>query len=190
MNQWYNVLLLILCTSFPLLSRHKYQVSSLSIEPQWIDLDPQHTQQFNSKLILVAKIIFKKRSNERITLNQLTLQWNGEPLEVMQASLFKKITKHAFIPLDEALVADGAWNKTEQKLTFFFNEQEHIQPTTVFYLVFTVDDNLEEFLKRGTFSIVNTALPKQFSFSGSKRKFTIAKLRTYKSIPKNTWIIG
>lgn len=135
------------------------------LEPTWQDLErnAQKSKDFGGKLILVGTITFKKKESvEPVYLNHLELIWQGETIDNLISSLYKKNLdpdKKDFIPIEDYLVCDGIWNKKKQTLILNFDHKHTLGPINTFYLVLTVPDNLERSLQNGSFCIEKQCLP-------------------------------
>jgi len=138
---------------------------TITMQSTWKDLeqDPQQSKKFGGKWILAGTITFKKKAKDTIHLNRLYLQWEGpRKIENLVASLYTSESEAEFLPIQENLVCDGIWNKCRQTLIFNFDEAESLGWRNNFYLVLTVQDQLEPLLKMGKFSLVSTMLPEPF----------------------------
>jgi hypothetical protein len=151
----------------------------LSVTSQWVDLDPQRTQQFGEKWILAGELVFHKRTNELISIKEIDLAWIGESIKYLNASLFRKNSNNMLVPIDEALICDGKWNTQKQSLTLKFNEKEYLQPTTTFCLVLTVTNDNEASLKTGYFDIIPDNLPYQIKKSLNKKEVRISLAKAH-----------
>lgn len=159
----------------------------ITIKAKWCDLDGNCTKSadFGGKWILVGSITFKKRSKDPIYIENITLHWNGEPIDNLVGSLYKKNLDKDFLPIEENLMCDSIWNKTKQQLILNFDERENLGPTTIFYLVLTVPETLEPLLKNGSFCIEETCLPKAFKHCAHHEKLSLAINDKTKNIPVN-----
>jgi hypothetical protein len=146
------------------------------VKSKWRNLDNNNEKivDFGGKWVLVGSITFKKRVKEPIAIDTITLRWNGEPITNLIASLYKKNFSKNFIPIEENLVCDGLWNKTKQSIIFNFDEKETLAPTTTFYVVLTIPDDLEDILKKGTLCIEEQCLPKPFKEHASSASLSLA----------------
>jgi hypothetical protein len=150
---------------------------NIILKSKWCDLDGNCTkvQEFGGKWVLVGSITFKKRCKDPICIETISLHWNGEPLDNLLASLYKKnLEKDAFLPIEENLICDGIWNKNKQTLILNFDEKENLAPTTIFYLVLTVPESIEPILKNGFFSLEEHYLPKPFKQCAQTEKLSLA----------------
>ncbi|HSC24746.1 MAG TPA: hypothetical protein VLB80_00815 [Candidatus Babeliales bacterium] len=161
-HMYYVLLVMVSSISFLIFCTEKFNVI---LKPKWYDLDQNCTKvdEFGGKWILAGSITFKKRCKNSICIETICLQWNGECLDNLIASLYKKnLDKDVFLPIEENLICDGTWNKDKQTLVLNFNEKENLAPTTVFYLVLTVPQSIETLLKKGSFFLEEQSLPKPF----------------------------
>lgn len=150
---------------------------NIILKSKWCDLDGNCTKvnDFGGKWVLVGSITFKKRCKDPICIETISLHWNGEQLDNLIASLYKKnLEKDHFLPIEENLVCDGTWNKTKQTLLLNFDEKENLAPTTIFYLVLTVPESIEPILKNGFFSLEEHYLPKPFKQCAQTEKLSLA----------------
>lgn len=134
----------------------------ISIESVWENLEtPQETSLFGSQWVLAAIITFKRNPSVKDipNLTKLTFSWHGPYINKLTASLYKKDQNQTFIPVEEALICDGKWNKNTQELYFKFDEEQKIDPMTRFYIVITIPDHLIESLQDGSFALVTDTLP-------------------------------
>ncbi len=95
-------------------------------------------------------------------LDTISLTWNGDYIDTLSASLYKKNLSRNFLPIEDNLICDGIWNKKKQTLMFNFDEKETLNPTTTFYIVLTIPQSIENILLNGTFSLDENFLPKPF----------------------------
>jgi hypothetical protein len=155
--------LALITTSLLIASTHSDDFQ-LIIEPTWHNLQPDSakTELFGGKWILAGSITFKKKAKEAVNLNKLFLRWNGDHLDDLVASLYRKPPDKEFIPTQEHLVCDGTWNKVRQTLQLTFDQNHHLGLYNTFYLVLTVPESLETLVKQGTFEIVHHLLPEPF----------------------------
>jgi hypothetical protein len=148
----------------------------LILEPRWDLLDrtpDQHKQE--EKLILIAKITFKKKIAEQVTLQTISFHWHGEPIENLSGSLYKKESSKEFIPIEKNVICDSQWNKDHQVLLFNFPKAEKLNIHSEFCLVLTIPITaLEIILKAGHFSIEEKCLPDIMQQSSKNDTLTIA----------------
>lgn len=158
-----TMLLSALCNllSFTMLSTEHFDII---LKSKWRNLDHNSysTITFGGKWILVGSITFKKKSKEPLFIDTLHLAWKGTHIDHLVASLYKKNLSRTFLPIEDNLICDGIWNKTKQTLMFNFDEKETLNPTTIFYLVLTIPEDLELILKNGSFLLEEQCLPKPF----------------------------
>lgn len=134
------------------------------IKSMWQDLEPDDKacEQFGSKWILVGTITFKKKSKEPVELNQLLLQWKGDKLDNLTGSLYIKNNNEEFMPIEDHLICDSAWNKKNQTLLLKFDSQQTLGFINTFYLVLTIPLHTESSIKKGYFNLDHQCLPDQF----------------------------
>lgn len=102
----------------------------------------------NEKLALIELITL--RNKQPLRLKNLKLKWNGEPIDNIFASLYKKKeSKDQLIPIEENLICDGVWNPKAQQLIFKINKK--IISLNKFYLVLRFPNAIEDKLKKGSF---------------------------------------
>jgi len=155
----------------------KAEEFNIILKSKWCDLDGNCAKatEFGGKWILVGSITFKKRCKDPICIETINLHWNGEPLNNLIASLYRKnLDKDNFLPIEENLVCDGIWNKNKQTLVLNFDERENLAPTTIFYLVLTVPESIEPILRKGSFSLEEQCLPKAFKQCVQTEKLSLA----------------
>lgn len=162
--------------SIPLVANVHYEEFKIILEPRWenIEHNQQKNEQFGGKWILAGSITFKKNSNELVNLSTLELHWDEEKkLDNLIASLYKKNLDKEFMAIEDNLICDGQWNKTEQTLLFSFNKKQNLGITNIFYLVLTVPNHLENILKKGRFSLKKNKLPEQFNLSSKDQTLSL-----------------
>lgn len=125
---------------------------SLSATVTWKDftLSPSVDQFCPKRWVWTGMITLK--SKEPVNLQELHLQWRGEKIEKLQASLYqKKDTDRHLIPIQENLVCDGRWNAKKQNLTFFLDKK--IIATNKYYLFLSFSEKDAPRVKHGAFVI-------------------------------------
>lgn len=158
---------LFVCFIFGIVPQNKashHEDFKVILEAQWQNLEDNNKKvlEFGGKWILAGKIIFKKKAKDTVHLNKIYLHWQGESIDNLIASLYRKEENEKFLPIQENLICDGCWNKTQQTLMLNFDKKHSLGLNNVFYLVLTVPDNLENTLKNGSFDLVPTYLPEPF----------------------------
>lgn len=157
------LLYIILATSALEAHAIQYENDELKvfIEPKWKDLEQNNSKssQFGGKWILVGSITFKKKTKDPLHMTKLNLHWNGTPLENLIGSLYDKSLDKEFMPIEDALLCDGCWNRATQTLILKFNKRKPLNAVNVFYIVLTVPDHLEQTLKHGSFDILPSSIP-------------------------------
>jgi hypothetical protein len=137
---------------------------AILIEPTWRMLDPDdsYVQTVGGQWVLVGSFTFKKRSQETVHLNKLILQWHGPTITKLVGELYSKRSDRDFLPIEEYLVSDGMWCKTNQELVLDFRYSLTLGPISEFFLVLTLPKEVQELVKQGTFDLSLRALPIQF----------------------------
>jgi len=183
MKYIYPVISFLLIT--PLVSRSTINAFSVILESKWENLESntKKTEEFGGKWVLVGSITFKKNSKEPVNLNKIYLKWDGESIENLVGSLYKKKPNKDFIPIQDYLVCDSAWNKTKQTLILKFDEKQTLGPITTFYLVLTIPEKIEKKVKQGSFIIEKECLPDQFKGYAKQHNLSLALHSHEKSIP-------
>ncbi len=148
----------------------------LIIEPKWQNLEMDSTQsdKFGGKWLLVGSITFRKKAKESVNLTQLELRWNGQEINDLLGSLYRKDPDKDFLPIEDNLVCDGTWNKTRQLLKLTFDEKETLGLVNIFYLVLTIPETMEPLVKKGSFEIVQRSLPEPFRLATLSHKLSLS----------------
>jgi hypothetical protein len=170
-----RILLACFAFSYQLICALSSENFKVRLEPTWQNLENDtHTKDvFGGKWILVGSITFKKRAKISVALNQIHLQWYGEPLDNLMGSLYKHTHDKAFIPIEDNLICDSVWNKTKQMLILNFDEKQTLSAVNVFYLVLTIPEKMEPVLKQGYFSIEHSSLPEPFKEYATKNSLSL-----------------
>jgi hypothetical protein len=149
------------------------------LEPYWKDLEQEEKKEldFGGKWILAGSITFKKKAKDTVYLNHIYLHWRGKKIDHLMGSLYRKESDRKFLPIQENLVCDGLWNKSQQTLMLNFERKHNLGPINTFYLVLTVPQNLEPVLKRGSFNLMAANLPEQFKVCANKQSLTMASAK-------------
>jgi len=149
---------------------------SVVLEPKWENLEPnaKKTKEFGGKWMLVGSITFKKNSKEPVNLSKIYLNWQGKTIKNLVGSLYKKKSDKNFMPIQDYLICDSAWNQTKQTLILKFDEKQILGPTTIFYLVLTIPENIEKVVKKGSFVIEKEYLPEQFKVYALQHNLPLA----------------
>jgi hypothetical protein len=137
---------------------------NIIVQAQWQDLEnnEQRVKDFGGKWILAGSITFKKKAKDTVHLSKLYLQWQGSKIENLVASLYRKTDETKFLPIQENLICDGLWNKSDQTLILNFERKETLGPVNTYYLVLTVPETLEPTIKQGSFDVLVACLPAPF----------------------------
>lgn len=165
MNYGRVILCIFSCLPMQILLADSSDPYKIIIEPLWEDLDKNSTTKihgFDSKWILIGSITFEKKPKEPVTMHRLHLKWQGQHLENLTASLYRKLPDKDFYPLESNLVCDGVWCEGKQTVILTFNEEKTLGPRTIFYFVVTVPHALEPILKKGSFALLSHTLPESF----------------------------
>lgn len=149
---------------------------SVILEPKWENLESntKKTEEFGGKWVLVGSITFKKNSKESVNLNNIYLRWQGENIENLVGSLYKKKSDKNFIPIQDYLICDSVWNKAKQTLILKFDEKQTLGPSTTFYLVLTIPEKIEKKVQNGSFIIEKEHLPDQFKGYAQQHSLSLA----------------
>lgn len=149
---------------------------SVVLESKWENLESstKKTKEFGGKWVLVGSITFKKNSKESVNLNEIYLNWQGETIENLVGSLYKKKSDKDFIPIQDYLICDSAWNKTKQTLILKFDEKQTLGPSTTFYLVLTIPEEIEKTVRKGSFVVEKEYLPEQFKVYARQHNLSLA----------------
>ncbi len=127
-------------------------IFSLSASTTWKDftLDPSPCHFQPKRWVWTGMITLK--STQPVNLQELQLQWLGDKIAKLQASLYqKKETEHQLIPIQENLVCDGQWDAEKQHLTFFLDKK--IVAVNKYYLVLNFAEKDALTIKQGSFVI-------------------------------------
>ncbi len=163
--------LMILCLLITSLLQAYCPECTLTIKPQWKHLS---SPDIHSDTILVADILFKKKSNESVKLETLTLQWHGATIDHICGSLYYHNPKRVFKAIEENVVCDSMWHNKKQQLTLPLKEKKGLAVSDTFSLVLTIPKTLLPLLTGGFFTIVNETLPTPFQKSTDNQKLFIA----------------
>lgn len=149
---------------------------TIMIEPTWRTLDPHdsYTEKLGGHWILVGHFTFKKKSEETVHLDKLSLQWHGPVIEKLVGELYSKRQDHEFVPLEEYLVCDGVWCKVKQELLLEFQSSLVLGPVNEFCLVLTLPKHLHEVIRQGTFNLSLHTLPQQFREAVGNRSLSLS----------------
>lgn len=154
------LLLSLMCCTLSSANDDNFQVI---ITPSWQCLDnDQRACAFGGNWVLVGSITFKKKIKNDVALDRLYLHWKGPWLENVIGSLYTKANNKKFLPIEENLVCDSTWHKSEQLLKLSFDEEHRLGAINTYYLVLTVPENQKRILHDGQFDIVTYHLPEVF----------------------------
>jgi hypothetical protein len=173
MNYALSTIIPIFCIVTLLSASETFQ---LILEPRWDALDHATDQtKREEKLILIAKITFKKKIAEQVTLQTIAFHWHGHEIDTLSGSLYKKESNKEFIPIEKNVICDSQWNKAQQILLFNFPKPEKLNIHSEFCLVLTIPTAaVELILKAGHFSIEEKCLPDIMQQSSKTDTLTIA----------------
>lgn len=166
------ILVIIIFLSIPL---HALE-NDIILKSKWKELcnNDDKCINFGGKWIVVGSITFKRKTKEPIYLDEINLVWQGEKIDNLTASLYRKNCNKCFLAIEDNLICDGIWNEKKQTLIFDFDDEQKLGPTTVFYLVLTVPQKTELILKKGHFCLDNNCLPKPFKQQIQQEKLILA----------------
>jgi len=176
MKRYVQCVLSIIFSTLPT-QNCKAENFNIILKSKWCNLDENCSKatDFGGKWILVGSIKFIRRCKDPVCIETINLHWNGQTIDNLVASLYKKnLDKETFLPIEENLICDGIWNKNKQTLVFNFDEKENLGPTTIFYLVLTVPESIEPILKKGSFCLEEQCLPKPFKQCAQNEKLSLA----------------
>lgn len=125
---------------------------SLSSTTTWQEFtfSPSITALNEKKFAWIGLLTLK--SIEPLKLKELHLQWVGDKINNLHASLYnKKDTINELIPIEENLICDGTWNETNQELIFFLNKK--VVAVNKYYLVLNFPSDDASKLKHGYFVV-------------------------------------
>jgi hypothetical protein len=95
------------------------------------------------------------KSKIPLKLKTLNLQWYGNKINELQASLYQKKEKDSvLIPIQKNLICDGIWNTKKQELSF--NVDQKVVSINNYYLVLSFSKQEEAALKSGKFTLQDT----------------------------------
>ena len=171
---------LLILSSVIIINTYTSPDYAFDIQPHWQNLekDSKNSTLFGSSWIWAGTITFKKRPKEKIFLSTLALQWKGPFIKNLIGTLFRKEPNKPFLPLENNLVSDGAWNVQKQTLTFRFKRQEALHATDIFCLVLTIPHNLETTIREGSFTIEQATLPMAFRKTATGKKISLSYNQT------------
>jgi hypothetical protein len=113
-----------------------------------------------------ATLTFRKKTSEPADLTSVVLQWKGphisQQLGLSGALFHKKNPREELIATHDNQVATSAWNEKKQQLIFHFKKSHSLSGTTKFFVVLTVNQELDSLLQNGSFSLLPASLPDAF----------------------------
>ncbi len=126
---------------------------TLSSTDTWKEFEPKQKKDVGltqKKWVWTNSIVLK--SKDALKLKMLILQWVGEKIDHLSASLYYKRDKEeCVLPIEKNLVCDGCWNKKKQQIVFHVNEK--IVAVNTYSLVLSFAHTIEDIIKSGTFVI-------------------------------------
>lgn len=156
MNSCVRIIIFLLMTSSAYSTPHEHlPLFSLHTTATWKEysLKSSKIQFIKEKWAWAYSLILKSKSP--IKLNNLTLQWNGDKIDNLSASLYqKKEREKVVIPIQKNLVCDGSWDSKRQQMRFPINEK--IVATNKYHMLLSFPKNIEHALKKGLFVISGT----------------------------------
>ena len=99
------------------------------------------------KRALTVQITF--RSKKALRLQEVALQWVGDPIENLTASLYKKREYDSLKLIEKNMVSDGIWDSINQQI--IFNMDEKLVAINKYYLILNFTKKIESKLKKGKF---------------------------------------
>lgn len=128
---------------------------SFTTSSTWKDFTLNTTSTSLKKRWVWTELVIIK-STEPINLQKLTLLWNGEHINNMQASLYSSKGSHApIVPIAENLLCDGEWNAPAQELTFMLNKK--VVAKNTYYLMLRFSEKDLHKIKHGSFILPSHA---------------------------------
>jgi hypothetical protein len=99
------------------------------------------------------------KSKEPLKLTTLVLQWQGEKVWKLAASLYQKKERHKeLIPIQENWICDGHWDAHAQQLRFTMNEK--LVAVNQYHLVLNFPKHAKHKIRKGSFVIKSTHVKK------------------------------
>src|SRR5580658_9675791 len=101
----YFLLFAIFCIT-AILSASERENFQVLLEPLWEDLEnnAQKAHDFGGRWILAGSITFKKKAKDTLHLNKIYLQWHGNKIENLIASLYLRDDDEKFLPIQDNLI--------------------------------------------------------------------------------------
>lgn len=167
-----SLLLGALTLCFPLFaSRHVYnehEITPDEVKKTLPDSEKLHERigKKGFKEKQYATLTFKKKTSEPADLTTIALQWNGphipQTLGLSGALFHKKRPMDELVATHDNQVATSTWNEKKQQLIFQFKKPHSLSGTTKFFVVLTVNEELDSLLQKGSFSLLTASLPEAF----------------------------
>lgn len=128
---------------------------SLSTTLTWQEFEPRQQIISLKKNKLAWTALITIRSKNAMRLQELNLQWYGESIDKVHASLYRKgRTNQELIPIQEYLICDGIWNTKKQQIMFILDEK--VVAINQYYLVLSFPNQAVKKLKHGHFTLTKT----------------------------------
>jgi len=174
------IFLVCAAMSFPLRAKTKDPSNQeqflIILEPKWEDLDKNKKNKilFEDKWFLAGDIIFKKKTPEAISLQEIHLLWKGKELKNIIGSLYEKSGQIDFMPIEKYLICDSKWKSSEQKLILRFPEPRSLYAVNTLSLVITAPKEAVNILKNGYFELEASTLPTQYQEYAQENNLKLA----------------
>jgi len=153
-----QILLIMLCLTglyIKLRSEILNEKFTLKTISTWKDFNndskSQLTIEDQEKKALTVELIF--RSKETIKLKKLVLQWNGDFLDDISASLYQKKENDDLTFINKNFVCDAKWDNKKQQIIFTLDEK--LIAINKYYLIINYMPKIESKLKEGCFVLSN-----------------------------------
>ena len=172
----YIVSLLILGIWYTMQGRSTGDNFEVTVQPAWniLDSDTHQAIQLGGAWVHAGIISIKKKTQDAVYLDSLTLIWYGDHIKSLSAALYRKPLDKLFLPIEQNLICDSSWIENQQKLVFRFNQSLLLEPLTTYYIVLTIPSELEITVKHGSFAIARNTLPPILQESITKQPLTLA----------------
>ncbi len=149
------IIAIMLLVSDYYVKMHANNLFSLSATTTWREyplITPQITFQ-KEKWAWTSSLVIK--SKQPMKLTNLVLQWHGNKMPQLFASLYqKKEREPSVVPIQKNLVCDGVWDVKKQQLSFTLNEK--IVAINKYHLVLSYPKHIEHMIKKGKFAVIST----------------------------------
>lgn len=121
-----------------------------------------------------SDITLRKKVSEICTVQRLVFKWEGDRVRSLFGSLYLQDPKKGWMLTPEHLIADSRWDSYKQELTFECSKPMHIGSTTTIGLVLLVPNDLTATLKKGSFRLDRSCLPKPMALSLDTQSLTFS----------------